>query len=96
MTIEVFGVNGRYIWSSDAFAQRVINLLDSRALTSPAQVITALNGMPFNAAGWTALKKIIAELVSGSVGFPGDINSSGALIISELTVGTRDVSSTIT
>jgi hypothetical protein len=94
--IEAFLPNGRYAWSSDAFAQRVMNLLDSRNLTSPAQVIAALNGMAFNAAGWTTLKKIIAELVSGSVAFPGDINANGAVTVSELVIGTRDVSSTIT
>lgn len=44
----------------------------------------------------TALKKIIAELVSGLVAFLVDINAFGGLITSELTIGTRDVSSTIT
>lgn len=44
----------------------------------------------------TALKKIVAELVSGSVAFPADISAFGNLITSEIIIGTRDVSSTIT
>lgn len=100
----MIGVTGpttgqRYAWIEEAFARRVIALLDSRNLKSVAEVIAALNGMAFNSAGWTTLKKILAELVAGSIAFPNDLDASGTCLlpgVTDATVGTRDVSSTVT
>lgn len=100
----MIGTNGpvtgqHYMWSEEAFARRCMALLDSRGITSLAQVVTALNGMAFSAAGWTTLKRILAELIAGSVAFPGDLSADGTILIgglTEATLGTRDVSSGIT
>lgn len=88
-----------YGWSQEAFARRCITMLDSRSYTSVAQVVAALSAMPFTAPGWLTLKKILSELVAGSIAFPGDLSADGAIITlggGEITVATRDVSSTIT
>jgi hypothetical protein len=97
--IGIAGVTGRYAFSADALGRRLIGLVDSRGLASPAAVIAALNGMPLNAAGWSAMKKIIAEIVSGSIAFPGDLTADGAGfsgVVTEALIGTRDVSTGIT
>jgi len=97
--ITTHGINGNYAWSDRAFARRCINLIDSRGFVTLAQAQTALTAMPFTAGGWTTLKKIVAELILGSVAFPSDLLPGGVGLANGLTedqLGTRDVSSTIT
>ena len=100
----MIGMNGpvtgqHYAWSQEAFAKRCMTLLDSRNLKSVAEVTAALNSMAFNAAGWTTLKRILAELVCGSVAFGSELSADGSVLtggLTELTLATRDVSSGVT
>jgi hypothetical protein len=90
---------GHYGWSDKAFARRAMGLLDLRSLGSVAAAIAALSGMPFTAGGWTSIKKVIAEIIIGSIAFPADLSSDGSSLapgVTEDILGTRDVSSTVT
>lgn len=91
--------NGHYAFSERAFARRCMNLLDARNITTIAGGQTALSNMAFAGGGWTNLKKVIAELVLGSIAFPSDLNTDGSGLVPGMTediLGTRDVSSAVT
>jgi hypothetical protein len=98
MICFTFPSGNKYVWSPRAFAYRLMGLLDARNLTSLASAQTALNNMAFTAGGWTTIKKVIAELVLGSIAFPNELDTAGTTLVgvTEAQLGTRDVSSPIT
>jgi hypothetical protein len=88
-----------YGFSAQAFMLRAMNLLSSRGITSVSGAQTTLSGLAFTAGGWTNIKKVIAELIIGSVAFPADLSPDGSSLapgITEDSIGSRDVSSSVT
>jgi len=88
-----------YAFSERAFAMRCLNLLGSRSITTIAGGQATLSSVAFTGAGWTNIKKVIAELILGSVAFPADLSADGTSFapgITEDIIGTRDVSSAVT
>lgn len=91
-----YGPNS-YAFSEEAFARRVCDLANRRGWTTLAQAQAAVTSMPFNAAGWLALKRTLAELIIGSINFPGDLDANGVKCnLDDDTIGTRDVATGIT
>lgn len=91
--------SGNYAFSERAFARRCMALLDSRTITTIAGGQTTLSNMAFAGGGWTNLKKVVAELVLGSIAFPADLTADGTNLAPGMTediIGTRDVSSSVT
>ena len=88
-----------YGFSEEAFMMRAMNLVSSRGITTVAGAQTTLSGLAFTAGGWTNLKKVVAELIIGSIAFPADLSADGASLapgVTEDLIGTRDVSSSVT
>lgn len=88
-----------YGFSEEAFMVRAMGLLSSRGITTLAGAQTTLSGLAFTAGGWTLLKRVIAELIIGSIAFPADLTADGAALaggVTEASIGTRDVSSGVT
>jgi hypothetical protein len=98
MDIYIAGVSGRYAFSSVAFGRRAVNILDSRGITSVAAAQAALSSMAFTASGFLALKKLLSELICGSIAFPSDLDASGINLVgvTQAQIATRDVSSSVT
>jgi hypothetical protein len=97
----VIGINtaaGHYLFDEVAFAERLINLLASRNLSTLAAAQAAVSAMTFTAAGFLNVKKVLADLVLGSIAFPDEISADGSrlLTLTQGQLASRDVSSTIT
>jgi hypothetical protein len=88
-----------YGFSEEALAIRAMNLISSRGITTLTGAQTTLSNLAFTAGGWTLLKRVIAELIIGSIAFPADLSADGASLapgMTEQIIGTRDVSSAVT
>jgi hypothetical protein len=100
MALRCFTIGAnRYAFSDRAFAMRCMRQLGSRNISSVAGGQTTISNMAFNAAGWLTMKKLLAELVMGSIAFPADLTSDGVNLapgVTEDLIGSRDVSSSIT
>lgn len=88
-----------YGWVQEAFARRCIATLDTRNIKSVTELIAATSSIQFTAAGFLLIKKILAEVIGGSIAFPNDLSADGTAYLPGITdtvIGTRDISSTIT
>lgn len=88
-----------YGFSGEAFMLRSMTLISSRGITTLGAAQTTLTNLAFTAGGWTLLKRVVAELIIGSIAFPADLTADGASLapgVTEQLIGTRDVSSAVT